>query len=74
MPPAFITRSNETFAAIAGWTFEHRWWVVLNHYLRLETLPVAMKRFVAMDEKKESMKNLLCATLISYHCPVADTC
>jgi hypothetical protein len=24
----FITRSNEVFGAIAGWSFDHRWWVV----------------------------------------------
>lgn len=24
----FITRSNEAFAAVAGWSFDHRWWVV----------------------------------------------
>jgi predicted RND superfamily exporter protein len=24
----FITRSNEFFAAVAGWSFDHRWWVV----------------------------------------------
>jgi len=24
----FITRSNERFGAIAGWSFDHRWWVV----------------------------------------------
>jgi len=23
----FITRSNEIFSAIAGWSFDHRWWV-----------------------------------------------
>jgi predicted RND superfamily exporter protein len=24
----FITRSNRVFGAIAGWSFDHRWWVV----------------------------------------------
>ncbi|MBW2421181.1 MAG: RND transporter, partial [Deltaproteobacteria bacterium] len=31
----FITRSNETFAAIAGWSFDHRWWVVVLAVLML---------------------------------------
>ncbi len=25
----FVTRSNESFAVIAGWSYDHRWWVVL---------------------------------------------
>jgi predicted RND superfamily exporter protein len=35
MPRDFISRSNETFAAIAGWSFDHRWWVVLLSVLML---------------------------------------
>lgn len=35
MPRDFISRSNELFAAIAGWSFDHRWWVVLLSVLLL---------------------------------------
>ncbi len=31
----FVTRSNEIFAAIAGWSYDHRWWVVLFSVLLL---------------------------------------
>lgn len=31
----FVTRSNEVFAAIAGWSYDHRWWVVLFSVLLL---------------------------------------
>ncbi len=31
----FVTRLNEGFAAIAGWSFDHRWWVVLIAVLSL---------------------------------------
>ncbi len=34
-PPDFISRSSETFAAIAGWSFDHRWWVLLLSVLML---------------------------------------
>ncbi len=31
----FVTRSNDIFAAIAGWSYDHRWWVVLFSLLLL---------------------------------------
>ena len=31
----FITRLNESFAAIAGWSYDHRWWVVALSFLVL---------------------------------------
>ena len=31
----FISRSNQMFAAIAGWSFDHRWWVVALSVLLL---------------------------------------
>ena len=31
----FVTRSNDVFAAIAGWSYDHRWWVVLFSVLLL---------------------------------------
>ena len=31
----FVTRSNESFAAIAAWSYDHRWWVVLISVLLL---------------------------------------
>jgi predicted RND superfamily exporter protein len=31
----FVTRSNEIFAAIAAWSYDHRWWVVLFSVLLL---------------------------------------
>ena len=31
----FITRSNDNFGAIAGWSFDHRWWVVALSLLML---------------------------------------
>lgn len=27
-PRDFVVRSNEAFAALAGWSYDHRWWVV----------------------------------------------
>jgi len=35
MPRDLISRSNESFAAIAGWSFDHRWWVVVLSVLML---------------------------------------
>jgi predicted RND superfamily exporter protein len=31
----FITRLNERFAALAGWSYDHRWWVVALSFLML---------------------------------------
>ena len=61
----FITRSNENFGAIAGWSFDHRWWVVALSLLMLAG-SVGLASRVTVDSSYEAYFDPADPTYLAY--------
>ncbi len=61
----FITRSNRAFGAIAGWSFDHRWWVVALALLVL-TGSVGLASLATVDSSYEAYFDPRDPTFLSY--------